>query len=108
MTCFKYYYEYGLANYIENMHGSMLNIRMGNSKEKNKNNQEAINERNKAHQVSMKSRGDYHKKGYCLARTFVSPCFGREPKARVATNIIYEGLIGLSCFLLDLSLPSTS
>jgi hypothetical protein len=41
--------SYGPADCTRNMHGSMPNIRMGNSKEKNKNKQKAINDENKAH-----------------------------------------------------------
>jgi hypothetical protein len=57
-----------IANHLYgsgNMHGPMPNIKMGELKQKKKNNQEAINEGHKGLQVSMKSQGDGHMKGCC-------------------------------------------
>jgi hypothetical protein len=69
MTCFRYHCEYGPIDCIGNMHGPMPNIKMGKLKRRNKNNQEAINERHKGLRILMKSQSERHKKGCCCSFT---------------------------------------
>jgi hypothetical protein len=81
MTCFTYHYEYGPTDCIGNMHGPMPNIKMEKLKQKNKNDQEAINEGFKGLQISMKNQGDSHKKGCCCSFTlkqfYLHPTIGK-------------------------------
>jgi hypothetical protein len=63
------------------MHGPMPNIKMGKLKQKNKNNQEAINEGHEGFQILMKSQDDGHKKGCCCSFTlkqfYLHPIVGK-------------------------------
>jgi hypothetical protein len=85
---YRHHCEYIPTDYFVNMHAPMPNIMLGKSIEKNKSNHKTTNKGHKGPQVSMKRRGNLHKKGCCCS--FTLKCFYIHPTIKEICYAMFQ------------------